>query len=332
MTNRMKMRAGRLICLFSCFSLAIALGCTDSDGQFVGSSQKAQVPTVANLTSGISNYASACAACHATDGSGTERGNSLLGCESCKAGFDPLVSRIHATMPEGNPAACQDSESDTCARDTAAHILCALNPDLVEGCSEAISLAVVPPEADRVQGEESYAQCQFCHGVEGQGVEFNGRVFGPPLTDCQVCQGSFEGLESYIHDTMPPSAETNCSGQCALDTAAHVLCAFNPDLVDAESCEILVPKAVIPASADLAAGAASYAALCSQCHFADGSFRLSGPSCLSCQGDFGVLSGRIHISMPPPAPALCSLGNSCAENVAAYVFCEFNPERAEGCP
>jgi len=328
----MMSRADKMVCLLAGFFLAIVLGCADSDGQFVGSSQKAQVPTVANLTSGLSNYSNSCAGCHSADGSGTAQGNALVNCESCRAGFDDLARRIHATMPEGDPTLCEDTQSNSCARDTAAHILCSFNPELAEGCDEAISLAVVPPEADRVAGETSYQQnCFFCHGPTGTGNP----PFGTDLTNCQVCDGGFDALESKILHTMPPGAPTNCSGECALDTAAHVLCAFNPDLVDAESCEIIIPKAVIPATADLSAGATSYAALCSQCHFPDGSFRLSGPSCLSCQGAFNVLSGRIHISMPPAVaggPALCSVGNGCAENVAAYVFCSFNPERAEGCP
>lgn len=331
MTREAKKIPNRLLGALCALCLATALACTDSTGQYSGSSQKAQVPAAANLTSGIASYANECAVCHAADGSGMSSGafvgNPLKDCESCRAGFDALQSRIHATMPERDPAACRANDSDVCARDTAAHILCAFNPDLAEGCELASTKAVVPPEANKNRGATLYRTqfCQFCHGPQGEGT-----AFGSDLTNCQVCRGAFGGLQSKIHTTMPPSAPNSCTNDCAMDTAAHVLCAFNPQL--AEGCES--PKAVIPATANLAAGAASYASLCSACHGpgggAPGVRNLIGANCATCQQSFSVLHNKIHNTMPNTSPIACV--NECAENVAAHIFCSFNPDRAEGCP
>jgi len=204
------------------------VGCSDVTSQYdSGGSQKTQVPAAANLTSGSTQYLGQCASCHAADGSGTALGNSLVACESCQGDFEKLVARIHATMPQGSPATCADT--DNCARNTAAYILCSFNPDEAEGCGEtSTATAVIPATADLGQGMTFYdQQCSFCHAPDGSGTNF-----GPSVQNCNSCQGTFEALESKIELTMPPPLGTSCTGDCAEDTAAHIFCAFNPGLAD----------------------------------------------------------------------------------------------------
>ena len=208
-------------------STGLAVGCSDVTSQYdSGGSQKTQVPAAANLTSGSTQYLGQCASCHAADGSGTALGNSLVACESCQESFEKLVARIHATMPQGSPATCADT--DNCARNTAAHILCSFNPDEAEGCGEAsTATAIIPATADLTQGAADYAlQCAGCHRPDGNAPGSRN------LIGCNACQGTFEALESKIELTMPPPFGTSCTGECAENTAAHIFCAFNPGLAD----------------------------------------------------------------------------------------------------
>ena len=219
-------KEGRTIVSFL-LSAGLFAGCSDVASQYdAGGSQKSQVPAAANLTSGSSQYLGQCASCHAADGSGTALGNSLVACESCQQDFDQLVARIHATMPQGLPAACDDS--DHCARDTAAHILCSFNPDAAEGCGEAsTATAIIPATADVAQGMTDYTlQCAGCHRANGAGPGARN------LIGCNSCQGTFEALETKILLTMPPPFGAGCTGACAENTAAYIFCAFNPGLAD----------------------------------------------------------------------------------------------------
>ncbi len=208
-------------------SVGLFAGCSDIASQYSGGSQKSQVPAAANLTSGANQYVGQCASCHGADGSGTPLVNSLQACESCQGTFESLVARIHATMPQGSPTACEDS--DNCARDTAAHVLCSFNPDLVEGCGEAsTATAIIPASADLGQGMTLYGQqCGICHAANGSGTPV-----GPPLQNCNTCQATFEALESKIQNTMPPPSGAGCTGACAENTAAYIFCSFNPGLAD----------------------------------------------------------------------------------------------------
>lgn len=206
-------------------SVGLFAGCSDIASQYSGGSQKSQVPAAANLTSGANQYVGQCASCHGIDGSGIATlGNSLLACESCQGTFEQFVARIHATMPQGSPTDC--GESDNCARDTAAYVLCSFNPDLVAGCPTA----TIPGTADLGQGMTLYdQQCGFCHIADG-----SGSPLGPPLQNCNNCQTTFEALEDLIRDTMPavPFSPTGCVDSCAEDTAAYIFCSFNPGLAD----------------------------------------------------------------------------------------------------
>ena len=88
----------------------------------------------------------------------------------------------------------------------------------------------VPVSADPVSGGAQYAaDCAFCHGASGDGT-----ASGSPLVGCLNCQSTFEALENKIQATMPPTDPGACVDACAADTAAHILCSFNPGL--AEGC------------------------------------------------------------------------------------------------
>jgi mono/diheme cytochrome c family protein len=230
-------------------------------------------------------------------------------------------------MPETDPSACSD-DFDTCPRDTAAHILCAFNPDLAEGCSNAFSKAEVPPTANLTTGAAEYtANCAFCHGANGRGSAF----YPGSLENCEVCKGTFEGLQNKIHFSMPPPTGASCVDDCAENTAAHILCQFNPDL--AEGCSNASTKAEVPPTADLTAGASRFNSQCLGCH----RFNLS--NCIYCRETFDVLQNKIRDTMPrgnsgaciDPAPGVSDPSN-CAENTAAHIFCVINPSLAEGCP
>jgi len=223
------------IALFLMLCLLCTLACSDSMGSGSGGSgdgPKAQVPAEADLNTGLATYSTTCATCHGAAGHGTPKGNSLWDCESCKGSFDALQDRVLITMPENNPDACADG--DGCARDTAAYILCEFNPDHAEGCTwtPPVTGPTVPASADLVSGQASYdAGCEFCHGVSGEGS-----LFGTDLTACQVCTGTFEAVQDTILLTMPKGNPGACTDadSCAENTAAYILCAFNPGL--AQGC------------------------------------------------------------------------------------------------
>ncbi len=316
--------------------LAASIACTDSTGNYSGGSLKAQVPAEASQASGAADYNAACSGCHGAQGLGTSAGNSLRDCQSCTGTFANLQDRIHVTMPEGSPAGCEDA----CADDTAAHILCAFNPEHADGCK-----TVIPGTASPGLGSVSYnQQCQLCHGNQGLGVtvvdpltdeEF---VLGPSLANCPSCTTGFAALQAEIENTMPQNNATICQGECAENTAAYILCEFNPGLAD--GCDNPLQKPMIPAGVDLAAGEASYGSaitpgFCNSCHGNDGSLgdpgrQLIGSNCASCQGSFEGLRNRIHTTMPKGFPTACV--DTCAENTAAFVLCGLNSDIAVGCP
>jgi len=102
-------------------------------GQYEGRNNgqgPAAVPLSADVARGASQYASVCASCHGIDGGGSPFASGLVGCPHCRSSFEALESKIHGAMPPLVPATCVG----TCAADTAAYILCALNPGVAEGC------------------------------------------------------------------------------------------------------------------------------------------------------------------------------------------------------
>jgi cytochrome c553 len=71
-------------------------------------------PLQLSITAGQSRYAQLCASCHGSNGEGAVQGPSLI---SGLTTFSPLRVKINNTMPQGNPSACVDSGSSTCATD-----------------------------------------------------------------------------------------------------------------------------------------------------------------------------------------------------------------------
>lgn len=82
-------------------------------------------PTPSGLQSSIARgqtqYASQCANCHGSTGNGGALGPSVV--SGGFGTFATLRTRIHNTMPQGNPNACADLGSSTCATDVANYII-----------------------------------------------------------------------------------------------------------------------------------------------------------------------------------------------------------------
>ncbi len=99
-------------------------------------------------------------------------------------------------------------------------------------------------------------------------------------------------------------------------------------------------KAQVPATANPSQGATEYSQIqgsdsCASCHGAQGLGTSRGNplvGCEACNRGFDTLQDKIHFSMPEQDWRLCDDTDNCAENTAAYIFCQFNPELAEGCP
>jgi hypothetical protein len=77
-------------------------------------------PLQLSITAGEARYAQLCASCHGSNGGGAVQGPSLI---SGLTTFSPLRVKINNTMPQGNPSACVDSGSSTCATDVTNYII-----------------------------------------------------------------------------------------------------------------------------------------------------------------------------------------------------------------
>lgn len=107
-------------------------------------------------------------------------------------------------------------------------ILLACSSDSGTGSSSE-SLASTSSSGDVVNGEQIYrARCVPCHGQNGEGVEKKRLIiFGPSLRNCNACD-SFDSLLEQIDGRMPPGSSRNlCRDDCARDTTAYILEAFN---------------------------------------------------------------------------------------------------------
>ena len=92
--------------------------------------------------------------------------------------------------------------------------------------------------------------------------------------------------------------------------------------------------AEIPATANQTAGEASYNMLCQGCHGVDGTGSINGPSLVGSSyvmGNFAAMQTKITDTMPPGGASACDDSDGCSANVAAYIFCSFNPGVADGC-
>lgn len=78
-------------------------------------------PLQLSITAGETRYAQLCASCHGSNGGGALGGPSLI--TSALTSFSPLRVKINNTMPPGNPSACIDSGSSTCATDVTNFII-----------------------------------------------------------------------------------------------------------------------------------------------------------------------------------------------------------------
>ncbi len=77
-------------------------------------------PAAASNARGQTQFAAQCASCHGSTGQGGE-GPSVV--NSAFNTFATLRTKIHTTMPQGNPSACADTASSTCATDVANYII-----------------------------------------------------------------------------------------------------------------------------------------------------------------------------------------------------------------
>ena len=212
--------------------------------------------------------------------------------------------------------------------------------------------AQIPATASKDQGKTEYFavqnsdSCSTCHGAQGQGTDR-----GNALVNCQNCKGSFDDLRDHIHFSMPEQDWRLCDEEnsCAENTAAFILCTFNPD--HTEGCpppaEAVIPGPEAAKPEMLARGRDEYKTpdpwySCSTCHGENGagSYSLisSQGGCGNCNGTFEELANYIATDMPPIPfgldPESCSDTNNstCATDSAAYIFCCFNPGLADGCP
>ncbi|MDG2333379.1 MAG: cytochrome c [Myxococcota bacterium] len=89
--------------------------------------------------------------------------------------------------------------------------------------------AQIPVTADLASGRADYeGRCLTCHGVAGNAPAPRNLIGD----ECILCQGAFEPLEDYIRDFMPQTDPLSCVGACAENTAAYILCEFNPTLTE----------------------------------------------------------------------------------------------------
>ena len=83
-------------------------------------------PLAASIARGESQYGNLCAVCHGNNGEGGQ-GPGLQ--SYTVSAFTSLRNRIDATMPQGNPGACVDSGSSTCATDVTNFVIRRLSPN-----------------------------------------------------------------------------------------------------------------------------------------------------------------------------------------------------------
>ena len=229
------------IVLLSLLNFALLAACfPDGYSGSSGNPLTVTVPATASLNSGQASYDVGCAGCHNTDGTGGIGPPALTNITPYDPAtgngysFDSLTEKIHATMPPApfSSSACEDD----CAEDTAAVILCSFNPMVAEGCSDAATGIVVPATADLDAGHTSYHSfCEGCHLESGMGTNPSRDLTDivPYLSD--PAKGyTFDSLTAKIRDTMPKTGPAACVDDCAVNTAAHVVCEFAPD--SAEGC------------------------------------------------------------------------------------------------
>ena len=96
-------------------------------------------------------------------------------------------------------------------------------------------IIVVPVTADSNNGKllyESGLGCSGggCHSIDGSGNDPVNPSPNTVLNNWLPGTWTFSALQAKINDDMPFGAAASCQGQCAADTAAHIACAFNPNI------------------------------------------------------------------------------------------------------
>lgn len=183
------------------------------------------------------------------------------------------------------------------------------------------------------------AQCQGCHMADGTGTSPSRDLTDISLTVAETGSGAytFDSLVAKINDTMPRGGAEFCEDDCAEDTAAVILCNFNPGV--SGDCGDSSTDIVVPEEADLVAGQSSYDTYCVGCHRSDGSGSNPGRDLRDLVPyDYGTGSGytfdslvaKINDTMPPSGPVACQ--GDCAVNAASVILCSFDSEIAGGCP
>jgi hypothetical protein len=130
MKNLNKLTRG--IVLLSLLAFVGVVGCSDTGTETGSSVDMIRIADASNLTSGDTTYNTTCISCHGADGTGRGGVNDIMvGTDPGQyPDFDALVAKIDSFMPTSNPALCQGD----CARDVAAHVMCAYNQGLAAGC------------------------------------------------------------------------------------------------------------------------------------------------------------------------------------------------------
>ncbi len=80
-------------------------------------------------------------------------------------------------------------------------------------------------------GETTYSTaCIECHGAQGtQQGRVNNLSVGPAMPPAEY--SDFTDLMTYIAGFMPQNDPGSCTGDCARDVAAYVLCEFNDGII-----------------------------------------------------------------------------------------------------
>jgi quinol---cytochrome-c reductase cytochrome c subunit len=168
-------------------TLACAVGLVVA---FVGISAARSAPSPAappslaadQVSDGRSLYLASCATCHGTTGSGTAKGQSLIGVGAAAADFELRTGR----MPFSGPAGAQAVRKPPAFNDTQIRDLVAFVASLGPGP------AIPTPTVDQSlisQGQQLFiGNCAPCHGAGGKGGAVGGGWLAPPLDQATATQ------------------------------------------------------------------------------------------------------------------------------------------------
>jgi mono/diheme cytochrome c family protein len=224
-------------------------------------SSSASSSSVADIAAGKALYETNCIACHGSNGNGAYKIDSLKSTYSYKSGAaQSLEAFITDWMPDGNPTACigscainiaayirswdlpvtsssissnsissskssslssvsSSSRSSSVSISSSSRISSSSSSrsssNSLSSSSRSSSVAV----GNAINGKTLYdANCSGCHGTSGNGLY----KINPSKSAYSYKSGIAQTLETYINDWMPEGNPTQCTGQCALDTASYI--------------------------------------------------------------------------------------------------------------